>query len=110
MNARTCLFAGAILLAFLPGCGGGSAVDVAGKFWKAVNDGDIEKARSYATSGSAETLTMNDNGGDAEVDVEFGAATVEGERTTIETHMMTRMDNFSQTVEMKTVLVMEDGE
>jgi hypothetical protein len=110
VNTKTRLFVFAILIALLPGCGGGSAVDVAGKFWDAVNDGNLEKAKKYATQETAASLTMNDDRGDAEVDVEFGASTVEGERTIIETHMVTRMGDVNQTVDMKTVLVQEDGE
>jgi hypothetical protein len=95
-------------MALLPGCGG-SAVGVAKKFWKAVNDGNVEKARSYATEETAASLTINTDAGKADVDVEFGAETVEGDRTIIETTTRTRMGDFTQTVEMKTILVREDG-
>jgi len=108
LNIKTRLFVCAILIALLTGCGG-SATHVAKKFWGAVNDGKLEKAKKYATKETAESLTINNSAGNAEVDVDFGEATVEGERTIIETHMETRMGDFSQTVDMKTILVMEDG-
>jgi hypothetical protein len=98
-----------ILFALLSSCSSGSAIDVAGKFWGALNDGDLEKAKSYATKETAESLTLNNNGGDSRVDVEFGEETTEGGRTIIETHMVTQMGGHEQAVELKTVLVQEDG-
>ena len=110
VKGKTHVFVIGFLIALLPSCGGGSAIDVAGKFWDAMNDGDLEKARKYCTEETAASLTMNDNGGDASVDVEFGTTTVEGERTIIETQMVARMGDVTQNVELKTVLVQEDGE
>jgi len=110
VSGKTRLFVIGFLIALLPSCGGGSAIDVAGKFWNALNDGDLEKAREYCTEETAASLTMNDNGGDADVDVEFGTTTVEGGRTIIETQMVARMGDLTQNVELKTILVQEGGE
>lgn len=110
VNGKKRLFVIGILIALLPSCGGGSAIDVAEKFWDALNDGDLEKARKYCTEESAASLTMNNNGGDAGVDVKFGATTVEGERTIIETQMVASMGDVKQDVALKTILVREDGE
>jgi hypothetical protein len=98
------------LAVFLVACSGGGAEDVAGKFWKALGDRDLEKARSYATRATAESLTMNNNNGDGEMDVEFGETRVEGGRTIIDTRMVAEMGEAKQTIELKTILVQEDGE
>jgi hypothetical protein len=98
VNGKTRLFVIGILIALLPSCGGGSAIDVAGRFWDAVNDGDLEKAREYCTEETAASLTMNDDGGNADVNVEFGETTVEDGRTIIETRMVARMGDVNQNV------------
>jgi len=88
---------------------GDGPVRVAEKFWGALEDGDLEKARYYATEETANSLTMNEEGEDEEADVEFGVATVEGEYTVVPTTIISKGDPPEPTIELETLLVREDG-
>jgi hypothetical protein len=97
-------------LTTMMGCARDSAIDVAQKFWDAAIDQDIEKARSYATRETADVLTIKEDAGDQEGEVEFGQVTVQHDRTIIETTMRTTSGDSTMSVPLKTVVVQEDGE
>jgi len=105
------MFTTAILI-FTFGCSGGKddALTVAEKFWNALHEKDLEKARSYATEETAGSLTLNEDAENQKVDIEFGDVIVEEGRTKVQTMLHTTTDESETSVELETVLVREDGE
>jgi hypothetical protein len=95
-------------------CGCGSDKDeslaVAKDFWKAMKDRNIEEAKMYATSASANALTINEEEKDQEVEISFGDIELEDGKSTIETNMRAINDGSEMTIPMQTVLVKEEGE
>ncbi len=104
------IITGMLAIFFSAGCGGSSAADVAERFWKAISKGDIEKAKSCATKDTAASLTINNNGQYSNVNYELGSSTVENGRTIIATHIVNDANGSKQTIDMKTILVQENGE
>ncbi|NIM19873.1 MAG: hypothetical protein GTO51_06470 [Candidatus Latescibacteria bacterium] len=108
--------ASVILLAFLIplifSCSSGEdeSLAVAKAFWQALEDQDIEKARSYATKETAASLKPNDNEEDKDVDIVFGEVTFEDGKSIVETTMRASDDETSMDIPLKTVLVKEEGE
>ncbi len=83
---------------------------VADKFWGALIDRDIDKARSYATENSAASLQENKNNADGEAEITFGEVKTENGKSTIETTMHSSTGEMELNIPMKTFLVQEDGE
>ena len=101
-----------LLVALFLGCGGGedASVKVAKSFWQAMEERDIDKARSFATEATAATLTLNNDEENKEVDIIFGEAKIEDGQSHVPTTMKTTEKGQSITVPMETVLVKEEGE
>ena len=108
MNARSMTVIGLFLFCIFAGCGKDQPIDVAKKFWGALEDQDIEKARSYATEATAPSLKMNYRGEDEEIAVIFGEVTESDGQTLVETTVQTVKGQENTRVPMKTVLVKED--
>jgi hypothetical protein len=98
-------------LSLLAACTGGGedAVTVADNFWTALQNQDLETAKSYATEDTRESLTINEQASDQEVEVTLGEATEENGETTVETTIQTSGEGSSMTMPMRTILVMESG-
>ena len=101
-----------ILFTFTIGCSGGKkdAVTVARDFWNALQERDLEKARSYATKETAGSLKLNEDAEDQEVDIAFGEAVEEDGYTKIETTIQTTTEESETSVVLVTVLIQEEGE
>jgi hypothetical protein len=99
------------LACFLCGCGSekDESLAVAKDFWKAMKDRDIEKAKTYATSASADALSINEKENDQDVEISFGEIEIKDGKSTIETNMLAVDDDSQMTIPMQTVLVKEDG-
>jgi hypothetical protein len=92
------------------GCGGGDeATDVARGFWDALEAGDIETARTFATAASASSLKMTENMEGKDVAATLGEVTEEAGEMFVETTVKTQADDTEMQIPMKTVLVQEDG-
>jgi hypothetical protein len=100
------------LACFLCGCGSDKdeSLAVAKDFWKAMKDRDIEKAKTYATSASADALTINAEENDQDVEISFGDIEIKDGKSTIETNMQAVDDDSQMTIPMETVLIKEEGE
>ena len=83
---------------------------VAKAFWEAMEARDVEKAKSYATKESANSLQINEDEEDQEVVITFGEVTIEDDKSTIETTMHPIDAETNLEIPLKTVLVLEDGE
>lgn len=83
---------------------------VAKKFWDAMNAGDIQTARSYATkkSGAGLQLKRNDTSGGGKVS--FGNVKIEDNRTVIETIIQASEGETQLEFPIETILVKEDGQ
>ncbi|UCF06394.1 MAG: hypothetical protein JSV33_05015 [bacterium] len=112
MRTTALVMAFAVLLVMLTGCSGGgdTAIVVAGKFWDALEDQDLEKARSYCTKETAESLTLNEDTKDQDVSIEFGNVDITQECAQIETIMRSTSGDVENKIELTTVLVREDRE
>jgi hypothetical protein len=99
-----------LLLVLLTGCSGGSdtAIVVAGKFWDALEDRDLDKAKSYCTKETAESLTLNEDNDGQDVSVEFGDVDIAQECAQIQTILHSSSGGIENKVELTTVLVRED--
>ncbi len=94
------------------GCGGGGneATDVARGFWDALEEGDIETAKTFATTSSASSLKMTENMDGKDVEVVLGEITEEGSSTMVETTVNTKNGEDTMSIPMQTVLVEQNGE
>lgn len=94
------------------GCSSGEdeSLMVAKNFWKAMEERDVETARSYATKASANSINIEEDAEDQDVDIMFGEVTKEDGKTMVETTMHTSQDGNTMDIPMKTVLVQEDGQ
>ena len=112
MTRRIALILLSVIVLFSLGCssGGDESVTVAKNFWKAMEDRDIEKARSYATKATANSLNINESEEDQDVEIIFGEVTKEDGKTLVVTTMRTTQDEKTMDIPMKTVLVKEEGE
>ena len=93
------------------GCSGepDTAMTVADKFWQALQDKDLDKARSYCTEETAESLTLNEDGSDQDVEIVFGDIEYKDEHTEIETMLQPSGDSDESSITLTTILVREDG-
>ena len=112
MTRRIVVVLLSVIVLFSLGCssGGDESVTVAKNFWKAMEDRDIEKARSYATKATANSLNINESEEDQDVEIIFGEVTKEDGKTLVVTTMRTTQDEKTMDIPMKTVLVKEEGE
>jgi hypothetical protein len=91
------------------GGGGDSAVQVADAFWAALQNEDLEQARTYATPETADMLNERDNAEDQEIEVTLGVLTMEEGEAHVETRMRTTEDGSTMEIPMKTILVQQQG-
>ena len=100
------------LACFVFGCGSekDESLAVAKDFWKAMKDRDVEKAKTYATAGSADALTINEDEKDQDVEISFGDIEVKDGKSKIETNMRSIGGDMEMDIPMQTVLVKESGE
>ena len=112
MLSKVLIFFIIIMFTFMIGCSGGKkdAVTVAEDFWNALQDRDLERARSHATKETAGSLTLNENAEDQEVDIAFGEVVEEDGYTKIETTIQTTTEESETSVALLTVLIREEGE
>jgi hypothetical protein len=110
MLRRVCVFMMLIMVWLAAGCGDkDESLTVAKHFWKAMEDRDLETAKSYATRATANSLNMEENGEDQDVEIIFGEVTREEGKILVATTMRTSQDEKTISIPMKTVLVKEDG-
>lgn len=84
---------------------------VAENFWSAMEARDIELARSYATDETANSVTIKDDAGDEEADIQFGDVTHEDGQALVATMIKAVNDDGSEMeMAMQTVLVKQNGE
>ena len=97
--------------AALAACGNSAnqPLKVAQDFWSAMEERDIEKARSFATEATAASVTINDEAEDQEVEINFGEVTFEDDQAVVLTSIMSKGDDSEMEVDMQTVLVKEHG-
>lgn len=94
-------------------CGGGKddAETVAQSFWSAMEAKDIDKARSLATKDSRESLSIDENADEQEVEVVFGEVTVESDHTAVATTLTSVAgDGTKMSIPLTTIVVQEEGE
>ena len=102
-----------LLLPVLVGCGSGGdeSLAVAEGFWRAMENEDIEAARSYCTRETAGAVTINKDKEPQDVDVSFGSVEiVDGESHVSTTIVSTNEDGSMMSIPMETILVKRDGE
>ena len=105
----------AIVLLFVTGllslgCSGSDeSLTVAKNFWKAMEDRDLEAARSYATRATANSLNLGESGEDQAAEIIFGEVSREDGKTLVATTLKTAQDDHEINIPLKTVLVKEDG-
>lgn len=96
---------------FLAGCGGtNEQLEVAKKFWSALEKRDLETARLYATRATAQSLTMDEDQQDQQIGIAFGGVTKDGEKRMVATTISTTNNGTDMTIPMQTVLVKEAGD
>jgi len=111
MTRRIVAIVLSVIVLFSLGCSSSNeAISVAKKFWKAMEDRDLAKAKYYATKATASSLNINENEEDKDVEIIFGEVTKEDGKTLVVTTMRTTQDEKTMDIPMKTVLVKEDGE
>ena len=100
-----------IILSLTVGCTStDSPEDVAKKFWTALEDRDVDKARKYATKESAGSLRANENKNGGDIEITFGEVTTKDNEAIVETTMRSSNGGKEIQIPMKTILVREDGE
>jgi hypothetical protein len=110
MSKRVAIIFLGLAVLFSFGCSNSDeSVTVAKNFWKAMEDRDIETARSFATRESAGSLTINEENADQDVEIIFGEVTTEDGKTMVATTMKTVQDETEMEIPMQTVLVKEEG-
>jgi hypothetical protein len=111
MSKRVTVIFLSLVVLFSFGCSNSDeSVTVAKNFWKAMEDRDLERAKSYATKATANSLNINEENKDQEVEIIFGEVTKEDGKTMVTTTMRTTQDENTMDIAMKTVLVKEEGE
>lgn len=100
-----------MLLALLSACSGSEdeAKSVAQRFWAALEEKNIEKARGYATRETAGSLNEQEDAEDQEIAVAFGDVESKDDAVMVATTLHTFDAGAEMTFEMQTVLVKEDG-
>lgn len=99
-----------VILTFIIGCSSDSPLDVAEKFWRALEDDNIYEARSFATRATAISIKRTDKRDDEKLNVTFGEVTTDGWKTTVDTAAHKISGDSEDTIYLKTVLVQEEGE
>ena len=112
MKLKMLVILGIVLIAVVFGCSGNGddSLAVAKGFWKAMEDKDLEKAKSFVTRASANSLQINEEEEDKDVEVAFGEVTYEEDKSIIETTIRTSEEGKDLEIPLKTILVKEDGE
>lgn len=105
-----CLATFAFVAVGCGGAGGNEAANVARGFWDALEAGDIETAKTFATTSSASSLQMTENMQDKDISVTLGEIVDEEGTTFVETTVATRNEETEMDIPMKTVLVQENDE
>lgn len=110
MRAQAILVAFVIVMTSLLGCSssGDKPIEIAEQFWSAMEEQDIEKARSFATEETAGSVTINEDAKDEEVDIVFGEVSFEDDHAAVATTMITAGEEGEMKIEMETILVEED--
>ncbi len=85
-------------------------VDVAGRFWAEIGDGDIEGALRYATRDSRDHIKPNENACQGELQVKFGEVTEEHGAVLVATTLAASGAGADPDMALKTVLVRYLGE
>jgi hypothetical protein len=111
MKAQACLILVILVLTALLACGNSSdeALNVAKNFWSAMEERDIEKARTFATEETAGSVTINEDAEEQETDINFGEITFEDGAAMVATTIAAKGDDSQMEMEMQTVLVKENG-
>jgi hypothetical protein len=105
------LFALLVPLSF--GCGNGEdeSLVVAKAFWKAMENRDLVTARSYCTPETANSLQIDKDKKDQDVDISFGRVEIEDGEAHVKTTMVgTNDDGSIMSIPLETILVERDGE
>jgi hypothetical protein len=93
------------------GCGGKSdQVEIAKKFWSALEAQDLETARRYATTETAQSLTINEDQQNREIDIAFGEVSQEDGKSLVATTITTSNEGIEMDIPLQTVMVKEGGE
>ena len=87
-----------------------SQLAVAKGFWDAMNEKDVQAARSFVTKESADKLHIKEEDTTASCKVDFGDIKIEDNKTTIETTMQTNDGTTEFQVQMQTILIKEEGQ
>ncbi len=93
-------------------CGGSDdPKSVADAYWSALAERDVEKARSYVTKESAQSVSIDEKqDADEILETSFGEQTEENGLVTIPTTLtVTQANGEQQTFSMSTILIQEDG-
>jgi hypothetical protein len=99
-----------IMLFAAGGCGFGGPESTAKSFWKAMIDGDQDRARKLATRQSAGTLELEPAERGEERSVKFGKAVETDGQVSVPTTLVTRSSGKEEAIELNTILVREDGD
>lgn len=89
------------------GCAQGDPAAVAEAFWRAGQEGDIERARSYVSASSH--AKMNERSAPSIDELWIGESEIDGDRATVQTRLSTSTDR-SFTIEFNTIMVREEGD
>ncbi len=83
--------------------------DVAEAFWSASKAGDVELAKSYIAEGGNATIKDPDESGSSVGEYSLGESTVDGERATVETTIVSTGEQAME-IAFQTVLVSREGD
>ena len=105
-----------LVLLFTPvfiGCGNSEdeSLTVAKAFWEAMENEDLEMARSYCTRETAGSISMNEDKESQDVDITFGRVEMKDGESHVKTTLVgTNDDGSIMSIPMETILVKRDGE
>jgi hypothetical protein len=107
----------AILVAFLVplvfGCSSGEdeSLVVAKAFWNAMENRDLVTAKSYCTVETANSLQIDEDKKNEDVDISFGRVEIEDGEAHVKTTMVgTNEDGSIMSIPLETILVKREGE
>lgn len=83
---------------------------VAKGFWDAINAKDMQSVKLYTTKESRDTLQIKDNDATTNCEVTFGEVKMEDNKSIIETTMQTKNGTTASEIQIRTILVREDGQ
>ncbi|UCG53218.1 MAG: hypothetical protein JSW58_06590 [Candidatus Latescibacterota bacterium] len=102
-----------LLVPLVFGCSKGEdeSLVVAKAFWKAMENRDIVTARSYCTSETANSLQIDEDKKDQDVDISFGRVEIKDGQAHVKTTMVgTNEDGSIMSIPLETILVERNGE